>query len=153
MRRIAPIAGLLVAVLASGCHSRRDRDPDPVAVSRPVSLEIEVYDPTTGYVWEDVSVRIIEVEHEWSNRIIENPFQNDYYLTDSFGVVYYSPELLAQTEIGFLEDGRGRAVLEPDFSEDEASILIEISAPGLGVVFERIDIDWEQPDVFIQIPF
>lgn len=152
MRRIAPISALILAALLASCGSRRHRDPDPVAVSRPVSLEIEVYDPTTGFVWQDVAVRIVEVDHEWSGCICTNPVQNDFYFTDEFGVVYYSPSLLAVTDLGFLED-RGLAVLSPEFDEDEATVLLEISAPGLGVIYERIDIDWTAPEVYVQIPF
>ena len=37
--------------------------------------------------------------------------------------------------------------------EDEATVLVEISAPGLGEVYERIALSWDDPRVYIQIPF
>jgi hypothetical protein len=98
-------------------------------------------------------VRIIEVDHEWSGLIWPNPTKNDYYYTDKFGVVYFSPELLAVSDLGFLEDGTGRAVLSPDYLEDEATVLVEISAPGLGRVYERIELSWDEPRVYVQVPF
>ncbi len=153
MKRIALFSALLTACTVGGCHASHGSDSAPIAYDEPVSIEIEVYDPTTGYVWQDVSVRIIEVDHEWSGSIRPNPTKNDYYYTDKFGVVFFSPELLAVSDLGFLEDDRGRAVLSPDYLEDEASVLVEISAPGLGRVYERIEISWDYPRVFIQVPF
>jgi hypothetical protein len=139
--------------MAGGCHGHFGDDPAPVYNDEPVSIEIEVYDPNTNHVWQDVSVRIIEVDHEWSGLIWPNPTKNDYYYTDKFGVVYFSPELLAVSDLGFLEDGTGRAVLSPDYLEDEATVLVEISAPGLGRVYERIELSWDEPRVYVQVPF
>jgi hypothetical protein len=153
MKRFAPLSALLAASLAGGCHGHFDDDPAPIYHDEPVSIEIEVYDPNTQYVWQDVSVRIIEVDHEWSGLIWPNPTKNDFYYTDKFGVVYFSPELLAVSDLGFLEDGIGRAVLSPDYLEDEATVLVEISAPGLGRVYERIELSWDEPRVYVQVPF
>ena len=153
MRHVSKLlVAMTVAALASGCHSRRHHHHH-LAVDEPVSIEIEVYDPKTNRVWENVDVRIIEVEHEWSGCLCKNPKQNDFYKTDRDGIVYFSPELLAISDLGFLEDDRGRAVLSPDYLEDEATVYVEISAPGLGAVYERIELDWDQPRVFVSIPF
>jgi hypothetical protein len=153
MKRFAPLSALLAASLAGGCHGHFGDDPAPVYHDEPVSIEIEVYDPNTNYVWQDVSVRIIEVDHEWSGLIWPNPTKNDFYYTDKFGVVYFSPERLAVSDLGFLEDDIGRAVLSPDYLEDEATVLVEISAPGLGRVYERIELSWDEPRVYVQVPF
>lgn len=154
MKRIALISALFAASLAGGCHSAHDDDDyGTVYYDEPASIEIEVYDPKTGYVWQDVSVRIVEVDHEWSGCICPNPTANDFFYTDEFGVVYFSPELLYDMDLGFLEDGNGRAIMSPDELEDEASVLVEISAPGLGSIYERIELSWEDPRVYIQVPF
>ncbi len=152
MRHIALFSALVASALASGCHHSSHGD-DFVYYDNPVSIEIEVYDPKTNYVWENVSVRIIEVEHEWSNCTCPNPKQNDFYYTDKNGIVYFSPEHLGASNLGFLLDGYDRAVLSPDVFEDEATVLVEISAPGLGTVYERIELTWDESRTFISVPF
>lgn len=152
MRHIALFSALVASALASGCHHSSHSD-DVVLHDNPVSIEIEVYDPVTNFVWENVSVRIIEVEHEWSNSTRPNPTQNDYYFTDRNGIVYFSPEHLGDSGLGFLIDDLHRAVLSPDIFEDEAAVLVEISAPGLGSVFEWVELTWDESRVFISVPF
>ena len=151
MRHIALFSALVASAMASGCHSHHE--DDVVYHDHQVSLEIEVYDPKTNLVWENVSVRIIEVEHEWSNCTCPNPKQNDYYYTDSYGIVYFSPEHLGASDLGFLLDDYDRAVIGPDHYEDEAAVLLEISAPGMGAVFEWVDLTWDHSRVFISVPF
>jgi hypothetical protein len=153
MRHVAILPALIAASFLGGCQSGSSDDYGPAYYDEPVSIEIEVYDPKTGYVWEDVSIRIVEVDHEWSGCICPNPTANDFYYTDKFGVVFFSPELLAISDLGFLTDDRNRAVLSPDLLEDEASVLVEISAPGLGRIYERIELDWDHPRVSVQVPF
>lgn len=153
MRHVSKLLiAMTVAALASGCHSRSHHSRH-LAVDEPVSIEIEVYDPKTNRVWENVDVRIIEVEHEWSGCLCKNPKQNDFYATDKEGIVYFSAERLGTSDLGFLEDDHHRAVLSPDYLEDEATVLVEISAPGMGAVYERIELDWDHSRVFISIPF
>ena len=157
MRHLALFStSLAAAIILTSCGSRggdHDHDHAEVFLDEPVSIEIEVYDPVSGFVWEDVSVRIVEIEHEWSDQINVNTVQNDYFFTDFDGIVFFSPDYLGREDLGFLVDEFEGAILSPDILEDEASVLIEISAPGLGVVFERIDISWEEPRVFVSIPF
>ena len=153
MRYTTLLSAMLAAAIAGGCHSSHDDHHHDLLVDHPVSIEIEVYDPATNYVWENVSVRIIEIEHEWSNCVCPNPTQNDFYETDKFGIVYFSPENLGFSDLGFLIDDLDRAILSPDEFEDEATVLIEISAPGMGAIYERLELTWENSRLFVSVPF
>jgi hypothetical protein len=151
MLRILASAFLSVALL--GCHGHSHRHsvgkPDP----RSASLEVEVYDPVTEFVWEGVSVRIVEGAMEWSGCVCPNPDQNEWYLTDGFGTVWWDSVALADTGIGFLEDSYGRAVLAPEYDADEAFVLIELAALGFPTVQYDILLSWDEPDVFVSIPY
>ncbi len=153
MKRLHIVSALLVLLTATACHSGGSReDSIPVYRDRYVSIEVEVYDPQSGYVWEDVAVRIVQSDQEWSGCICVNPIADDWYYTDEFGTILFTEVDLAQADVGFLEDG-GLAVVSPDYDEDEVTVLLEVTAPGLGTVFQSVDLSWDEPDVFVSIPF
>jgi hypothetical protein len=147
------LASAFLALALLGCHGHGHRHvvgkPDP----RPVSLAVEVYDPVTDFVWEGVGVRIVEGAMEWSGCVCPNPDQDQWYLTDGFGSVAWDAAALGDTGIGFLEDSFGRAVLAPEFDADEAFVLIELAAPGFPTVQYDILLSWDEPDVFVSIPY
>lgn len=147
---LLPLALLLLGL--SSCH-RGHRHAPPAASPRHVSIEVEVYDPVTNYVWVDVGVRIVESWQEWSDCECESPFRDNWFYTDDYGVAYFDSVDLADAQVGFAEDTYNRAVLSPDYHEDEASVLIEIYAPGLGSVFEWVDLSWDEPRVYIPVPY
>ena len=145
---------LVSLVLAAACghsHSHEHQAPPP-AVPRPVSILVEVYDPVTNYVWENVSVRIVESDQEWSNCTCSSPWL-DWYLTDASGRVLLDEYLLAAAEVGFLEDGAGRAMIGPGWDEDEAIVVLEIDAVGFTPVFVEVPLRWDMADVFVEVPF
>ena len=144
---------LLSLVLASACGSGSHSHAVPrAAVPRPVSILVEVYDPITNLVWENVSVRIVEADQEWSNCTCASPYV-DWYLTDSSGRVQLDEYVLAAAAVGFLEDGAGRALLGPARDEDEATVILEIDAVGFMPVFVEVPLRWDLADVFIEVPF
>jgi len=145
------IASLLLAAACGHTHSHEHPAPSP-AVPRPVSILVEVYDPVTNYVWENVSVRIVEADQEWSNCTCSSPWL-DWYLTDASGRVLLDEYLLAAAEVGFLEDGAGRAMIGPGFHEDEAVVVLEIDAVGFSPVFVEVPLRWDMADVFVEVPF
>ncbi|MCA8943483.1 MAG: hypothetical protein KDB80_13045 [Planctomycetes bacterium] len=146
---------LLVALLATACHGHRraklvvDTQPLP----RTVAIEVEVYDPVSGFVWQDVSVRIVEAYHEWSGCVCESPWFDDYYYTDSSGLVYLDEYSLAFAEVGFLEDTEQRAIVESGRFEDEAVVTLEISAPTFETVWVDVPVSWDEPIAFVSVPF
>jgi hypothetical protein len=156
MRSIpAPPFSLLVAtfaVLASACgghhHHPRPRPEEP----RPVSILVEVYDPATNLVWENVSVRVVEADQEWSGGTWVSPWL-DWYLTDANGQVLLDEYLLADAEVGFRLDGAGRALLHPYRDEDQAVVVLEIDAVGFTPVIVEVPLRWDDPDVFVAVPF
>ncbi len=150
MRFQLPILFLASLTLAScGRGSRR------VVVEQPrlVSVLVEVYDPVSNLAWENISVRIVEVDHEWSGCTCVNPVSDDWFLTDGSGRVLLDEYLLADSGVGFLEDGTGAAVLDPDFDRDEATVVLEIDAVGFAPVIVEVPISWLDPDVFVEVPF
>jgi hypothetical protein len=110
------------------------------------------YDPVTNFVWENVSVRIVEADQEWYGGTFASPYQ-DWFLTDVNGRVLFDEDLLALARVGFLEDDNGRAVLGPAANEDEATVLLEVDAVGFTPVFVQVPLQWGTPDVFVQVPF
>ena len=66
MRHITLTCALLTSLVASSCgggHGGHGGPNNPVVLSdRLTSIEVEVYDPITGFVWENVGVRIVEAE-------------------------------------------------------------------------------------------
>lgn len=153
MRNLNAIVVLLAAAALTGCHRHGHARSVGVPGPRSASLEVEVYDPLTDFVWEGVSVRIVEGAMEWSGCVCPNPIQDDWFLTDEFGTVFYDSVLLAESSIGFLEDSYGRAVLGSAVDEDEAYVLIELAAPGFPTLQYDILLSWDEPDVFVSIPY
>jgi hypothetical protein len=113
---------------------------------------VEVYDPVTNWVWENVGVRVVQAEQEWSLCTCVSPFAT-WYLTDSSGQVLLDEHLLAAAEVGFVEDGAGRAMIGPRSFEDQATVLLEVSAGGYTPVFVEVELRWDTPDVFVAVPF
>jgi hypothetical protein len=150
MRFQLPILFLASLTLAS-CG----RGTAIVVVEQPrlVSVLVEVYDPVSNLAWENISVRIVEVDHEWSGCTSVNPFSGDWFLTDDSGRVLLDEYLLADSGVGFLEDGTGAAVLDPEFDRDEATVVLEIDAVGFAPVIVEVPISWADPDVFVEVPF
>ena len=95
---------------AGGCAYCGDDDDHsqapPAEPDRLVSILVEVYDPVTNFVWENVSVRVVSAEQEWSASNVVSPYV-DWYLTDSTGRVWLDENVLAFSEVGFLLDGSG----------------------------------------------
>ncbi|MCK5943959.1 MAG: hypothetical protein KAI24_18385, partial [Planctomycetes bacterium] len=77
----------------------------------------------------------------------------DWYLTDSTGRVLLDEYILADADVGFLEDRTGAAILSPDFDEDEALVVLEIDAVGFAPVYVEVLVSWNEPDVFVEVPF
>ena len=150
MRFQLPI--ILLAALLAGCHRGHPRTAVIAPQPRLVSVLVEVYDPITNFAWENVSVRIVESDQEWSGCTCESPYI-DWFLTDSTGRVLFDEYLLADAEVGFLEDSTGAAVLAPEFDEDEATLVLEIDAVGFAPVIVEVSISWADPDVFVEVPF
>ena len=138
---------LLVAACGGG-HSHVGRSESP----RLVSILVEVYDPNTNLVWENVSVRVVESDQEWSGCTCVSPYL-DWYLTGPDGRVLLDEYVLADADVGFLEDSAGRAVLTSRFDEDEALVVLEIDAIGFAPVFVEVPLSWDEPDVFVEVPF
>lgn len=149
-----PYAALLCLAALASCGHRHDHahvvpaPPPP----RPVSILVEVYDPVTNFVWENVSVRIVESEQEWSQCTCVSPYL-DWRLTDSSGRVYFDEYDLALAEVGFVEDVGGRALLYADAWQDEATVWLEIDAVGFSPILVPVSLRWSSPDVYVEVPF
>ena len=148
-RALVAVLLLLSLSACSDCCTTVVREPAP----RAVELEIEVYDPFTGGVWEGVGVRVVQANQEWSGCVCVSPYANDFALTDRTGLIYFSPFALAAAEVGFVEDGAGQAVLYPDVFEDEADLVLEVWAPGFDPVFVEVPLSYGQPYRFVSVPF
>lgn len=148
-RSLLPFA-LLLLPACGGAHD----DPPPVQTLDPVpvSILVEVYDPVTNFVWENVGVRVVEADQEWADWIYTNPFE-DWYLTDTTGQVLLTEYDLAMADVGFRQDANGRALIFPRGFEDQATVLLEVWAEGFASVFVEVDLCWCQPDVFVAVPF
>ena len=145
----------LLCLFLAGCEGDCDCDvppPPPPPPPRLTSILVEVYDPQTNLVWENVSVRVVEAWQEWSSCLCVSPTV-DYLLTDSGGRVLFDEYWLADAQVGFLEDDLGRAVLSPLLDEDDAVVLLEVTAVGFTPVFVEVPLNWEQPDVFVEVAF
>ncbi|MEZ5964432.1 MAG: hypothetical protein R3F56_11350 [Planctomycetota bacterium] len=145
---IAPLAALVLAA----CGSRRTVLVTPKS-ARPVEIEVEVYDPVTNYVWEGVSVRVVEGYHEWSGCTCQAGEPDLWLTTDETGRVLFTAEHLAAADIGFLENERGEAILEPDRESDEAFVLVELDAIGFDRAQFDVPLSWSEPSVFVSLPF
>ncbi len=144
------IASLFVVAACTG--SDHDHAPVLIPGPRPVSILVEVYDPVTNFVWENVSVRVAESAQEWSQCTCISPIE-DWFATDGQGQVFLDEFDLAFADVGFLEDGAGRALLGSRSFEDEATVVLEIDAVGFSPVFYEVPLHWGEPDIFVQIPF
>jgi hypothetical protein len=139
----------LVLLSCGGSKSRGEVHVDP---PRLVSILVEVYDPVTNLVWENVSVRIAEADQEWCGCTYASPF-DDWYLTDATGRVLLDEFLLADAQVGFLEDSDGRAVVGAELDRDEVLVVLQVEAPGFTPVVVEVPLNWETPDVFVEVPF
>lgn len=144
----------LLLALATSC-TRHHRGHSPVApvTSRLVSIQVEVYDPVSNYVWENVGVRVVRATQEWSNCICENPDPDQWYLTDASGLVLFDALRLGNADVGFVRDAYGRALLESHPDRDEADVLLEVWSPGFTSVFVQVPLRWNRPHMFVSIPF
>ena len=154
MQRLPAAAlGLVLFAVATACsdhhhHSTPVQNPAP----RPVSILVEVFDPITNFVWQNVSVRVAEADQEWSQSTATSPIE-DWHLTDGTGQVLFDEFELAFANVGFQEDGNGAAIIGPRSFEDEATVVLEVDAIGFTPVFFEVPLSWLQPDVFVQLPF
>lgn len=149
--RLMSLSLAFAALALAACHGHETTATLRPATPRPVSIEVEVYDPITNLVWEGVSVRVVEAYHEWSGCNCESPYI-DWYLTDVNGRVFFDEATLAYAEVGFLEDPYG-AVINPHRDQDEATVLLEIDAIGFAPVFVEVTLRWDDSDVLVEVPF
>ena len=149
------LAALFCSAALTACGGGRDRGPVVVvpAAPRPVSIEVEVFDPVSGFVWQDVGVRVVEAYNEWSNLFVETPLVDAFYYTDENGLVYLDEFLIADAAVGFAEDIGSGAILESLSGRDEATVTLEVWGPGFTPVFVDVVLTWDEPDVFISVPF
>ena len=152
--RFPVVAAVLLPLVASCCDDHHHHPPPPVTVPPPrhVSILVEVYDPVTNFVWENVGVRVVEADQEWSQCTCVSPYF-DWYFTDSNGQVLLDEAILAAAEVGFHVDGSGHAVIGSRSFEDQAVVVLEVDALGFTPVIVEVDLSWDVPDVFIAVPF
>lgn len=130
---------LLTAILAS-CHSGEEWPP-----SKAVGLTAEVRDGTSGGLLSGAKITLVEVEHEWSACVCKSPF-DVFGITDQTGQVRFEPEDFAAAEVGFLEDGHGRAVLQGHPNKDEAIVVLVVTRTGYRDELVKILLSNAQPD-------
>ncbi len=153
MRSLTVLLTLALALLSS-CNSRHDTTVVVRAKSpRTVSIEVEVYDPLSNLVWEGVGVRIVEADQEWSGCICVNPYPEDWYYTDATGLTFFDSTDLAIAEVGFVEDSGDDAVIRAPYSEDQAYVTLEVWAEGFRAVRVEVELTWDDPNVFVSVPF
>lgn len=149
--RLALLAALssLTACYDYGRYHRYYGDDD----ARSVSIEVEVFDPNTSQVWQDVDVRIVEalVEESGVNRVNPNP--TDTIRTDRDGLAFFSAHRVGDADVGFVRSSSGRALLERASSRDEAVVTLEVSAANFTSVMRDVRITWSRPNAFVSIPF
>jgi hypothetical protein len=97
-------------------------------------------------------VRVLDAYQEWADQVYTSPFQ-DVFVTDLDGLVFLDEYILAWQDVGFREDGNGRALLYPGAFEDEADVLVEVDADGFPPVLYQIFLRWDGPDVYVGLPF
>ena len=150
----SPLFAVMLLPLALGACGGSDRPPvaRPLPSPRAVSILVEVFDPATNFVWENVGVRVVEADQEWSQCTCTSPHMH-WFKTDSAGQVLLDESILAAAEVGFVEDANGNAILGPRSFEDQATVVLEIDAPGFTPVFVEVDLSWDVPDVFVSVPF
>ena len=76
-----------------------------------------------------------------------------WYWTDTYGQALLTEYDLAYADVGFREDGAGRAVIGSRWFEDEATVLLEVWADGFAPVYVEVDLCWCGPDVMVSVPF
>ncbi len=151
MRRPA-ISTLVLAAVLAAC-TEQHHETVIIAEPNPVTIEVEVYDPVSGGVWEGVGVRIVEATNEWSGCQCVSPFRDAFILSDPNGLVLFTPEDIAAYEVGFVENTAGQTVLSAHPDADEAYVVLEVWAEGFTPVFAEVYLSWSQPTVFVAIPF
>ena len=121
---------LSVTLFLSACGGR-SRRATVVVVEQPrlTSVLVEVYDPVTNLAWENVSVRVVEADQEWSGCTCVSPYF-DWFLTDSSGRVLINEYLLADAEVGFFEDSTGAAQVAAVAFVDGAENRVIILSDG-----------------------
>ena len=79
---------LVPLLLLSACWDDDDDCDHCHDQPRPVSIEVEVYDPITQFVWEGVTVRIVEADQEWSGLtyVAQDPIT---FVTGTNGRVFF----------------------------------------------------------------
>ncbi len=102
----------LVLFATVGCTDRKTTVIVQPAVLQPVTLEVEVYDPVSNFVWENVFVRIVEAEVSGAGGTFTNIFPDDWYPSDLNGLVFFDSSIFANAQVGFLIDNLGQAVLD-----------------------------------------
>ncbi len=154
MRRLRNLSLVLLAVfpVACCCDDPYDDHP-PQALPVPAEIEVEVYDPVSNGVWEGVGVRVVEAYQEWSGCICGTTRPNLFLTTDRNGLVYLSPTVLAEFDVGFALDTGGRAILSPRFDADQAVVTLEVFADGFQSVLVDVPLSWDQPYAFVAVPF
>jgi hypothetical protein len=145
----AKLLGLLLLTLGA-CHHREDTTVVLAAEDRPVAIELEIYDPTTNFVWENVAVRVVEAEVDGAGMGYANIIPDQWFFSDQNGLVFLDSFVFADAQIGFLLNGAGQAVLE--FAEG-ARVVLEVDALGFTAVFVEVVLSWDQPQVFVSVPF
>ena len=143
---------LSAALLPAACGGGPRRTAIVVEQPRLTSILVEVYDPLTNFAWEGVSVRVVEADQEWSGCTCVSPYL-DWLQTDAFGRVLIDEYVLGDADVGFFEDSTGAAVLSPAFDEDEALVVLEIDAIGFAPTYVEVPLSWNEPDVFVEVPF
>ncbi|HEB51912.1 MAG TPA: hypothetical protein ENI87_01525 [bacterium] len=143
---------LLLSVLFASCGRGVRRGSLFAQRPRLVSILVEVYDPNTNLVWDGISVRIVESYQEWSGCTCANPY-TEWFLTNQDGRVLLDEYDLADAQVGFQQDYNGAAVLGPGYGEDEATVLLEVDAIGFAPVYVEVPLSWDDPDVFVEVPF
>jgi hypothetical protein len=139
--------------LALAACSSKTTVVTPPPEPRLVSIEVEVYDPLTDLVWEGVAVRLVEAWTEWSDLVVQNPDPVPWNYTDQTGIAFFTAADVGHSRLGFVEDDLARAVLEPDLAADQAVVLIELSAEGFRPLYFEVELDWDNPAVFVSVPF
>lgn len=150
--RTLPLFFPLLFLAACGGGGGGERVIVRPADPRLVSILVEVYDPVTNYVWEGVSVRVVESDQEWSGCTCSSPYE-DWYLTGADGRVLIDEFALGYAEVGFQVDVDGRALLLPNRDQDQATVVLEIDAVGFMPKIVEVPLSWNQPDVFVEVPF
>ncbi|MGE3175355.1 MAG: hypothetical protein AB7O97_22210 [Planctomycetota bacterium] len=146
------LSWLVPFALLVGCGEKGHGHRASVSTARPVSILVEVYHPVTDEVWENVGVRVVEAYQEWSDCTCVSPY-DDWYLTDFTGQVLIDEFVLADAAVGFVEDRHGGAVLGSRSFENSAMVTLQIDALGHDTVFVDVPLTFDQPDVFVAVPF